>query len=73
MDVNPTGAYRRDFMVPGDWDGKEIFLRFEKVASASFVWINGQQVGYNEGAQEPAEYNVTNCSHSMCTTTPLRI
>lgn len=32
----------------------------EKVASASFVWINGEEVGYNEGAQEPAEYNITN-------------
>jgi len=27
--------------------------------SASFVWINGKEVGYNEGAQEPAEYNIT--------------
>lgn len=34
-------------------------LRFEKVASASFVWVNGHEVGYNEGAQEPAEYNIT--------------
>ena len=34
-------------------------MRFEKVASASFLWINGQEVGYNEGAQEPAEYNIT--------------
>ncbi len=38
---------------------KRIFLRMEKTASASFVWINGQEVGYNEGAQEPAEYDVT--------------
>ena len=30
----------------------------EKTASASFVWINGQEVGYNKGAQEPAEYNI---------------
>jgi beta-galactosidase len=58
-EYNPTGIYRRTFTIPGDWKGKEIFLRFEKVASASFVWINGQKVGYNEGAQEPAEYNIT--------------
>jgi beta-galactosidase len=31
----------------------------EKTASASFVWINGKEVGYNEGAQEPAEYDIT--------------
>lgn len=58
-DLNPTGAYRREFTIPSSWKGQQVFLRFEKVASASFVWVNGQQVGYNEGAQEPSEYNVT--------------
>ncbi len=59
MDFNPTGAYRTSFTIPRDWKGQQVFLRFEKVASASFVWVNGQQVGYNEGAQEPSEYNIT--------------
>ena len=58
-EFNPTGAYRTTFTLPKDWKGDQVFLRFEKVASASFVWVNGQEVGYNEGAQEPAEYNVT--------------
>lgn len=58
-DYNPTGAYRTTFTVPSDWKGEEVFLRFEKVASASFLWVNGQEVGYNEGAQETAEYNIT--------------
>ena len=58
-DYNPTGAYRTTFIVPEEWKGEEVFLRFEKVASASFLWVNGQEVGYNEGAQEPAEYNIT--------------
>ena len=56
---NPTGAYRKTFTVPSSWNGDQIFLRMEKTASASFVWINGEEVGYNEGAQEPAEYNIT--------------
>ncbi len=59
MDLNPTGAYRRTFSVPSSWKGERIFLRFEKVASASFVWVNGELVGYNEGAQEPSEYDIT--------------
>ena len=58
-EYNPTGAYRRTFTLPSDWKGKQVFLRMEKTQSASFVWINGQQVGYNEGGQEPAEYDVT--------------
>ena len=58
-EYNPTGCYRRTFEVPASWSGQEIFIRFEKVASASFVWINGKEVGYNEGAHEPSEYNIT--------------
>ncbi len=58
-EYNPTGAYRTTFTVPSDWSGEEVFLRFEKVASASFLWVNGHEVGYNEGAQEPAEYDIT--------------
>ncbi|MDR2809293.1 MAG: DUF4981 domain-containing protein [Tannerellaceae bacterium] len=58
-EYNPTGAYRKTFSLPPSWKGKEVFLRFEKVASASFVWINGQEVGYNEGGQEPSEYRIT--------------
>ena len=58
-EYNPTGAYRKTFSIPSAWQGQQIFLRMEKTQSASFVWINGQQVGYNEGGQEPAEYDVT--------------
>ena len=59
-EYNPTGSYRKSFTVPVGWKDREIFLRLEKTASASFVWINGKEVGYNEGGQEPAEYNITN-------------
>lgn len=58
-EYNPTGCYRKTFDLPAGWKGKKVFLRLEKTASASFVWINGQEAGYNEGAQEPAEYDIT--------------
>lgn len=58
-DVNPTGAYRKTFTIPSSWKGDRVFLRFEKVASAFFVWVNGRELGYNEGAQEPSEFDVT--------------
>lgn len=58
-EYNPTGSYRRTFNVPASWKNREVFLRMEKTASASFVWINGKEIGYNEGGQEPAEYNVS--------------
>lgn len=58
-EYNPTGAYRKTFNLPSEWKEKQVFLRLEKAQSASFVWMNGKQVGYNEGGQEPAEYDVT--------------
>src|SRR5919197_605822 len=38
-DVNATGAYVRRFTVPGGWDGRRSFLRFEGVTSGYFVWV----------------------------------
>jgi len=58
-DYNPTGCYRRTFILPDTWKDKQVFLRLEAVTSASFVWINGKELGFNEGANEPAEYNIT--------------
>jgi beta-galactosidase len=56
---NPTGCYKRTFSLPDSWNQREVMLRFEGVKSASYVWINGIEAGYNEGGFEPAEYNIT--------------
>ncbi len=56
---NPVGSYRREFIVPASWDGKSIFMRFDGVYSAMYVWINGKKVGYSQGANNIAEFDVT--------------
>ena len=56
---NPTGSYYRTFELPEDWKVRQVFLHFEGVHSASYVWINGKEVGYNQGGMEPAEYDIT--------------
>ena len=58
-DFNPVGSYYKTFELPGDWDGRQVFLHFEGVHSASYVWINGKEAGYNQGGMEPAEYDIT--------------
>ncbi|MDQ8188022.1 glycoside hydrolase family 2 TIM barrel-domain containing protein [Pelagicoccus sp. SDUM812002] len=55
---NPVGSYRREFTVPADWDGKDIFLSFGAVRSAFYLWINGEKVGYSEGSKTEAEFKV---------------
>lgn len=56
---NPVGAYRREFVLPADWETREVFLRFEGVISAFYVWVNGEKVGYSQGSMEPSEFDVT--------------
>ncbi len=58
-DDNPVGSYRRTFELPADWDGREIFLHFDGVYSAFFVWVNGERIGYSEGSRNAAEFRVT--------------
>lgn len=56
---NPTGCYRRSFEIPQAWQGREIFLHFDGVQSAFFVWVNGRYVGYSEDGMTAAEFRIT--------------
>ncbi len=56
---NPVGSYRRDFQLPDSWKGQEIFLHFDGVYSAFYVWVNGKKVGYSQGSNNDAEFNIT--------------
>ena len=56
---NPVGSYLREFDLPSSWAGRQVFLHFEGVKSAAYVWVNGKEVGYNQGGMEPAEFDVT--------------
>jgi len=58
-EFNPVGSYYRTFTLPENWKGRQVFLHFEGVHSASYVWVNGKEAGYNQGGMEPAEYNIT--------------
>lgn len=58
-DYNPTGVYRKSFIVPNDWFDKEIFLHFEGVRSFLKVWINGKEIGFSKDSCTPAEFRVT--------------
>ncbi len=57
--TNSVGSYRRTFNLPEKWDGKRVFLHFDGIYSAAYVWINGKYVGYTQGANNDAEFDVT--------------
>ena len=56
---NPVGSYRRDFDLPADWKGRQIFLTFDGVDAGFFLWINGEIVGYSVNSRNAAEFDIT--------------
>jgi len=59
LERDPVGSYRREFEVPAGWSGRRIFLTFDGVDSAFFVWVNGKKVGYSVNSRNPAEFDLT--------------
>lgn len=64
LDFNPVGTYTRTFILPDNWDGRNIFLNFEGVKTAFWVWINGEYVGFNKGAMTSAIFDITKYLHA---------
>jgi beta-galactosidase len=58
-DMNEVGSYRRDFEVPADWNGRDVFLHIGAAGAAYYIWVNGQQVGYSEDSKLPSEFDLT--------------
>lgn len=57
-DATPVGIYRRDFEVPANWDGRDIYLTISGAKSGTYIYINGEEVGYNEDSKTPADYQI---------------
>ncbi len=58
-DYNPVGSFRTAFTVPEAWKGREVFIVFEGVESAFYLWLNGEKIGYSQGSRTPAEFDIT--------------
>ena len=57
--INPVGSYVRTFSVPADWNEQRTILHFGGIYSAANVWLNGEYVGYSQGANNVAEFDIT--------------
>lgn len=58
-DRNEVGSHRRNFEVPADWDGREVYVKFEGVDSFFYLWINGQYIGFSKNSRNAAAFNIT--------------
>ncbi len=56
---NEVGSFRRDFDIPADWDGREVFLNFDGVDCFFYLWINGKYVGFSKNSRNLASFNIS--------------
>ena len=56
---NHVGIYRKVFNLPALFDGRDVFIRFNGVESAFYLWLNGQPIGYSQDSKLPAEFLLT--------------
>ena len=57
--LNSVASYRRCFDIPASWGDKRVFLHFDGIYGAAFVWVNGNYVGYTQSGNNDAEFDVT--------------
>jgi beta-galactosidase len=60
---DPVGSYRRTFQLPADWAGRRVYLHFDGVDSAFYVWVNGRRIGFSKDSRTPAEFDLTAVVH----------
>ena len=57
--ANPTGYYRRSFVIPETWKAKRIVLHVGAAESVLIVRVNGKDIGLSKDSHLAAEFDVT--------------
>ena len=56
---NPTGIYKKRVRIPKTWKEKRIFLEVGAIKSASYFWVNGEFLGYNQDSKTEVVFDIT--------------
>ncbi len=56
---NPVGSYVRYFDLNDALKNKRVFISFQGVETAMYVWLNGEFIGYSEDSFTPSEFELT--------------
>lgn len=56
---NYVGQYRRNWVIPDDWKGRDIHLVIGSVTSNVRIWVNGKEVGYSEDSKLECRFDIT--------------
>lgn len=58
-EYNPVGSYVKYFTLEENLEGKPLYISFQGVESAFYLWLNGEFIGYSEDSFTPSEYDLT--------------
>lgn len=58
-EYNPVGSYIKTFDLEEGLKGQRIYIRFEGVEQAMYIWLNGIFIGYAEDSFTPSEFDLT--------------
>jgi beta-galactosidase/beta-glucuronidase len=50
--------YARTFELPAAWQGRDLLLHFGAVDYQTTVWVNGQEIGHNQGGHVPFLFDI---------------
>ncbi|ADH97955.1 glycoside hydrolase family 2 TIM barrel-domain containing protein [Salisediminibacterium selenitireducens] len=64
VNYNPVGQYMRTFTMTGEPGDRPVYLRFEGVEAAFYLWINGTFAGYSEDSFTPSEFEISDLVHA---------
>ena len=61
VNYNPVGLYRKAFKVNDNMiqENGRVYISFQGVESAYYVYVNGKEVGYSEDSYRPHEFDIT--------------
>ena len=57
--VHPVVWYARTFEIPEEWRGRDLLLHFGAVDYRTTVWVNGHEVGHNQGGHVPFRFEIS--------------
>ncbi len=57
--LNRFGMYSKNISVDDDFCCNDVFIRFEGVESAIYLFVNGEFIGYSEDTFTPTEFDIT--------------
>ncbi|MFL0267008.1 glycoside hydrolase family 2 TIM barrel-domain containing protein [Candidatus Clostridium radicumherbarum] len=58
-EYNPVGSYVKYFTLEEELKDKPLFISFQGVENAFYLWLNGKFVGYSEDSFTPSEFDLT--------------